>query len=190
MTATPPAGSPPAPEQPEPAPTVPEKAAPTQPAAGPTPPPAVPPTEQGSGGGRSNRLMYWIIAAVVVILVIIGLVTWNRASTNQEAQQKAQQLSQKFEQNGLPVPADIDTITRSFGTDGGAVCDNPANALGKAALNDLITNGADFVGRRPIIIDRRILLGEALILQTYCPDKLKPYQDKILKLKTANTVKQ
>jgi hypothetical protein len=134
--------------------------------------------------------MYWIIAAVVVILVIIGLVTWNRASTNQEAQQKAQQLSQKFEQNGLPVPADIDTITRSFGTDGGAVCDNPANALGKAALNDLITNGADFVGRRPIIIDRRILLGEALILQTYCPDKLKPYQDKILKLKTANTVKQ
>jgi PPE-repeat protein len=190
MTTTPPAGAPPAPEQPQPAPSVPEMAPPTQPAAGPTPPPAVPPTEQGSGGGRSNRLMYWIIAAVVVILVIIGLATWNRASTNQEAQQKAQQLSQKFEQNGLPVPADLDTITRSFGTDGGAVCDNPANALGKAALNDLITNGADFVGRRPIIIDRRILLGEALILQTYCPDKLKPYQDKILKLKTANTVKQ
>jgi hypothetical protein len=134
--------------------------------------------------------MYWIIGGVLVVLVIIGLVAFSAAKTNQEAQQKAQQLSQQFEKAGLPTPASLDTITKSLGTDGGAVCDNPANALGKAVLNDLLTNGADFVGRRPVIVDHRILLGEALILQTYCPDKLKPYQDKILKLKTADTVKQ
>ena len=134
--------------------------------------------------------MYWIVAAVVVVLVVVGLVAYSSAKTDKEAQQKAEQLTQKFQQAGLPVPSDLSTITRSLGTDGGAVCDNPANALGKATLNDLITNGAGFVGRRPVIIDRRILLGEALILQTYCPDKLKPYQEKLLNLKTADTVKQ
>ena len=78
------------------------------------------------------------------------------------------------------MPEDQDILVRSLGTDGGAVCDNPASALGKATLLDQITNGADFVGRRPVIVDRRILRGEALILQTYCPDKLRglPGQDR------------
>jgi hypothetical protein len=88
----------------------------------------------------------------------------------------------------LRVPEDQDIIVRSLGTDGGAVCDNPANALGKATLNDVIANGADFVGRRPVIIDRRILLGEALILETYCPDKLQDYRDKIDDFKVDDTI--
>ena len=153
-------------------------------------PPAAPIDDPPPNSGRNNRLMYWIIGAIVVILVIIGLVAYSSAKTNQEAQQKAQQLTQQFQKAGLPTPASQDTITRSLGTDGGAVCDNPANALGKAVFKDLLTNGADFVGRRPVIVDRRLLLGEALILQTYCPDKLQPYQNLILKLKTADTVKQ
>ena len=33
------------------------------------------------------------------------------------------------------------------------------------------------------------MLGEALILQTYCPDKLQDYQDKIDDLKYDNTLK-
>jgi hypothetical protein len=148
------------------------------------------PPQESPAPERSHRWLYWSVAAVVAVLVVIGLVAYSSAKTNQEAQQKAQQLTQKFQQAGLPVPANLDSITRSLGTDGGAVCDNPANALGKAALNDLMVNGADFVGRRPIVVDRRILLGEALILQTYCPDKLKPYQDKLINLKFADTVKQ
>jgi amino acid transporter len=141
-----------------------------------------------ASGGRDHRRLYWIIGAVLVALVVIGLITYNAGKNNQEAKAKAQELTQKFEQAGLPVPADIEQITRSLGTDGGAVCDNPANALGKATLNDQIMNGADFVGRRPVRIDRQILLGEALILQTYCPDKLQQYQDKINDYKSANTI--
>ncbi len=53
----------------------------------------------------------------------------------------------------------------------------------------MIDNGADFVGRRPVVFDRRLLVGETLILQTCCPGKLKPYQDKINSLKSASTVK-
>jgi hypothetical protein len=86
------------------------------------------------------------------------------------------------------VPQNQDIIVKSLGHDGGAVCDNPANALGKAVQNDLLTNGADFVGKRPVIVDRRILVGEALILETYCPEKLPDYRDRINELKTDNTI--
>jgi hypothetical protein len=134
--------------------------------------------------------MYWSIGAVVVVLAIIGLITYSGNKDDRQAQQKAEQLTQKLEAAGLPVPADQDIITRTLGTDGGAVCDNPASALGKALQNDMLTNGADFVGRRPVIVDLRILKGEALILETYCPDKLKDYQDRIDDLKTDNTIKE
>jgi hypothetical protein len=40
-----------------------------------------------------------------------------------------------------------------------------------------------------VIIDRDVLLGEALILETYCPDKLEDYREKIDELKTDDTLK-
>jgi amino acid transporter len=167
---------------PEPAP-----AAPAEPVVLAAPEPA--PAAEAAAPVGGHRWLYWIIGGVIAVLVVVGLVTYKAGKNNQEAKQKAQQLTQKFQAAGLPVPEDIETITRSLGTDGGAVCDNPANALGKANLNDELTNGADFVGKRPVRVDRRILLGEALILQTYCPDKLQAYQDKLNDLKTAKTIK-
>ena len=136
-----------------------------------------------------DRVTYWIIAVAVAALMIVGLITYSGQKSSQQAQAKAQQLVTKYEQAGLPVPENLDIVIRTLGDDGGAVCDNPASALGKAALVDTITNGADFVGRRPIIIDRRILKGEALILQVYCPDKLPDYQSKIDDFKTDDTLK-
>ena len=132
-----------------------------------TPPPAQEPASEDGLG-----VIYWILGGVVVVLCVIGLIAYSGEKKDEEAQRKAQELTQKFERAGLPVPEDQDIIVRSLGSDGGAVCENPANALGRALLNDQITNGASFVGRRPVIIDRRIILGEALILETYCPDEL------------------
>jgi hypothetical protein len=146
-------------------------------------------TPPGPATTRDHSWIYWSVGAVVIVLTIIGLITFSGKKEDQQAQQKAEQLSQKLQKAGLPVP-DQDILTRTLGTDGGNVCDNPASALGKALLNDQITNGADFVGRRPIIIDRRVVLAEALILQTYCPDKVKDYQDKINDLKYDNTLKE
>jgi hypothetical protein len=40
-----------------------------------------------------------------------------------------------------------------------------------------------------VIVDRRIVLGEALILETYCPDKLEEYRDRIDELKYDDTIK-
>ena len=138
---------------------------------------------------ESHRTMYIIIGAVLVVLCVIGLILYDAAQDNQEAQAKADQLVQAFEQAGLPVPSDTDQIVATLGDDGGAVCANPANALGKAMLADQITNGASFVGRRPVIFDRRFVVGEALILQIYCPDELPDYQERIDELKYDDTIK-
>jgi hypothetical protein len=127
-----------------------------------------------------SRTWYWVIGGVLVVLCAIGLITYSKQKDDQEAQQKAQQLVTKFEAAGLPVPADIDILTRTLGSDGGAVCDNPASALGKALVADQVTNGASFVGRRPVIFDRRFVLGEALILETYCPEELSDFRQDIL----------
>jgi hypothetical protein len=134
---------------------------------------------QGTPAPEGHRWIYWAVGGVVLLLVVIGLITYSGNKQTQEAQDKAAQLTQKFQQAGLRVPEDQDIITRSLGDDGGAVCDNPASALGKAVLFDTLVNGASFVGRRPVIVDRDALKGEALILQTYCPDKLAQYRQKI-----------
>ena len=150
---------------------------------------AAPEPAEQPASDDSHRTLYWIIGIVVIVLAIIGLITYSGKKQDQEATQKAQQLTLAFRHVGLRVPVNQDIITRSLGNDGGAVCDNPANALGRATLLDQMTNGADFVGRRPVIVDSRILAGEALILQIYCPDKLQEYKDKIKDLKTDDVIK-
>ena len=145
------------------------------------------PEEPNSGGG--HRWIYWLVGIIVVVLLVIGLITFSGEKKNAEAQAKAQQLTQAYQQAGLAVPPSQDTIITALGTDGGAVCENPANALGKAALFDQIVNGADFVGRRPVVVDSRALKGEALILQIYCPEKLTKYEETIAHLKHEQTIR-
>jgi hypothetical protein len=135
------------------------------------------------------KAIWWVLGGVVVVLIVIGLITYSSGSDSREAQRKAQELTQKLQDAGLRVPQDQDILTGALGTDGGAVCQNPLNALGKATLLSTMINGASFVGQRPVIVDRRILQGELLILDTYCPDKLQPYKDKIEQFKTDNVLK-
>ncbi len=131
--------------------------------------------KQGQEAKGDHRTMFWIIF------------TYDGGPENRQSERLAQNLIQKYEAAGLTAP-DQDMIVRALGTDGGAVCANPANALGKARLLDQFTNRAN-VGRRAVIVDRRVLQGEALILETYCPDKLQQYQDAVDDLKTDDTIK-
>ena len=147
------------------------------------------PESRRSPEGDDMRLWYWIIGAVVVLLAVVGLITYSGNKDDEAAQQKAAQLTAAGKRAGLNVPIDQDIIIRSLGSDGGAVCDNPASALGRATLLDQLTNGAGFVGRRPVIVDSQVLLGEALILQIYCPEELQDFKDKIDDLKTDDVIK-
>ena len=136
------------------------------------------------------RLWYWIIGSFLVVLAIVGLVTYSGKKEDEAAQQKAAQLTVAFQKAGLNVPASQDVFIRSLGSDGGAVCENPASALGHATLLDQMTNGADFVGRRPVIVDRRILVGQGLIMATYCPEELEEFKEKTDELKTDDVIKR
>jgi hypothetical protein len=136
-----------------------------------------------------SRWVYWAIGAVVVVLCVVGVITYSGQKKDQEAQQKADQLVQKFEAAGLRAPQDTDILVRSFGTDGGNLCDNPASAIGRALLFDQLTNGGSFVGRRPVIADRDVIRGQALIMEVYCPDKLQEFRDKFDDLKTDDVIK-
>ena len=134
------------------------------------------------------RTIYWITGGVLVVLCVVGLITYSGERETAQAQDRAQELTQKLESAGL-TPPDEDILVRTLGSDGGNVCDNPATALGRASLFDQLTNGADFVGRRPVIIDRDVLRAEALVLEVYCPDELQDYKDKFDDLKTDDTLK-
>ena len=133
----------------------------------------------GPGDDGGHTWIYWVVGIVVVGLMVVGLITYSGKKETQEAKDKAAQLTQKYEQAGLRVPQDQAILTKSFGTDGGAVCDNPGKSLGKAILFERLMNGASFVGQRPVIVDRDVLKGQLLILETYCPDKLGTFRDKI-----------
>ena len=52
-----------------------------------------------------------------------------------------------------------------------------------------MANGASHVGRSAVIVDSRILIGEALILETYCPEELQEFRDKFDDLKFDDTIK-
>ncbi len=134
------------------------------------------------------RTIYWIIGGVLVVLCVVGLITYSGERDTQQAQDKATELTQKLESVGLRAPKQ-ELLVRTLGTDGGNVCDNPASALGRASLLAQLVNGASFVGQRPVIVDRRVLRGEALILETYCPDVLEEYRDKFDELKTDDVLK-
>ena len=151
--------------------------------ASPSRPPVEPPSDTG------DRVIYWIIGGAVLVLCIIGLFTYSAGQQNEQAEQLAAEFTQKLEAEGFTAP-DQDILVRTLGDDGGAVCDDPGGALRVAILNDQISNGAAFVGRRPVIIDNRLVRGEALLLETYCPEELPEFLEKFNDYKSDDTVKE
>jgi hypothetical protein len=137
----------------------------------PTNEPTNEPTDDAAPEPADHRWLYWTIGAVVVVVTVIGLFTFSTGAQDAQAQDKAQQLQANLRAAGLAVPATQDMIVRTLGTDGGAVCADPGGALARATLYDQLANGAGFVGRRPVRVDPRILAGELVVLQTYCPEQ-------------------
>jgi hypothetical protein len=116
-------------------------------------------------------------------MVLIALLTFGSARKNQQAQDKADQLITALNAAGARTP-DKDQIVRVLGDDGGATCDNPNDALSRATLRSLLTNGAAGPGARPVIADSRAVKGQLLIIQVYCPDELADFQAFVDDLKT------
>ncbi|KAB1987628.1 hypothetical protein [Streptomyces triticiradicis] len=136
-----------------------------------------------------HKWIYWGAIIVLLGLVVAGLVRYSAITTNNRAVSKANQLADAAVEAGLPRP-DTELIAGLLGTDGGLVCDDPASALKSALWKINVSNGAAFVGQRPVIGDGRALRAEATIIEIYCPEKLDKIQDRLDDLKTDDTVRR
>ncbi|MFL6141425.1 MAG: hypothetical protein ACJ72N_06085 [Labedaea sp.] len=137
---------------------------------------------------RNNRVLYAVVATLLIVLMVFGMIAFALPTDNEEARSKATELISAFEQAGLPAPS-ADFVVGTFGTDGGAVCEHPGDALAKAAMNQQLSNGAAHTGVRPVQVAYRVVQGEALILSVYCPDQLPAFRDYVAGLKFADVIR-
>jgi Tfp pilus assembly protein FimT len=139
---------------------------------------------------QSPRERSWIFIAVLVLLAVItlaGVLAFNRGVNDAQAQNKANELINALTEVGARTP-DVDQVARVLGDDGGATCENPNEALSRAVLLSQLTNGATGPGQRPVIADSRVVQGQLLIIQIYCPDELDDFKDFVGDLKTDDVV--
>jgi hypothetical protein len=134
---------------------------------------------------KDRRLTYIVITVGLVLLLIICFIFYRSAQSNQQAEDKANQLIAALQKAGVRVVPSQEQVVRVLGDDGGAICKDPASALRKALLFSQLTNGAGGPGIRPVIVDSRIFKGELLVIQIYCPDQLPGFQQVVEQLKTA-----
>jgi hypothetical protein len=133
-----------------------------------------------------ERKVTWIVLGLFLLgLMVVGVAIHHSGKKNQQAIDKAGQLSAELAKAGLPVPAP-QQIYDVLGDDGGAVCVAPANALVKSILYGGLTNGAAGPGQRPVIADNKATEGVLLIVKVYCPDKAAGFQQVVDDLKYAD----
>jgi hypothetical protein len=134
---------------------------------------------------RERTVIYVVVGVVVAALVVLGLILFDSAKETKEAEAKADQFISALEAVGAPAPPK-DEVVRVLGSDGGATCEDPNDALKRAVLNSQLTNGAAGPGIRPVVFDRRMLAGQLLVLKIYCPDELSSMQDYVHGLKSGD----
>lgn len=142
-------------------------------------------TPEETQDSSERTIVYIVVGVVTVALMVLGLVLFDAAKDNQEADAKADQFIAALTALGAPAPPK-DEVVRVLGSDGGATCENPNDALARATLKSTLTNGAAGPGMRPVVFDRRFLAGQLLILKVYCPDELPNMQAFVDKLKSAD----
>ena len=132
---------------------------------------------------RERTWIYYTALAILVVMVVIALITFRGAKETREAQDKADELISALEDAGARTP-EKDQVVRVLGDDGGATCTNPNKALSRAILHSQLTNGATGPGMRPVIADSRVVKGQLLIIEIYCPDELDDFKAYVDDLKT------
>jgi hypothetical protein len=133
---------------------------------------------------KSERSWIFITALVLLgVVTLAGVLAFNEGVDNAQAQNKANELIDALASTGARTP-DVDQVARVLGDDGGATCENPNEALSRSILLSLLTNGATGPGTRPVIADSRVVQGQLLIIEIYCPEELEDFKEFVGDLKT------
>ncbi|PJI93333.1 hypothetical protein [Luteimicrobium subarcticum] len=129
-------------------------------------------------GDPRKKWVYWTAIGLLVVGFLIAILSFSGARANARAAEKADELTAALTDAGLRAPSQ-DQITRLLGDDGGAVCEDPGSALSQATLDAQLTNGAAGPGQRPVIADDRVVQGQRIVLQVYCPDQLDEFEQAV-----------
>jgi hypothetical protein len=135
-----------------------------------------------------HRWIYLGSAVLLVVLLVVGLVMFKTVHSSVDANRKADQLAKELAAAGYPVP-NHNTIVRTLGGDGGALCQDPGSPLIKAQAKIAMANGAGGPGQRPVISDNVAINAAELAIAVYCPDQLGVFKKTYGDLKYADTVK-
>ena len=133
-------------------------------------------TETEQQPQRERTIIYIVTVVVLVVLGVIAVVAFLSARQEVKAQDKAEQFIASLEENGIDTDLTAEQVARVLGDDGGGVCADPNSALSRSILFERLTNGAAGPGQRPILAESRLLQGQLLIIETYCPDELEEFQ--------------
>jgi Tfp pilus assembly protein FimT len=140
-------------------------------------------TTTESQTGRERGILYIMAAVLVGVLMVIALFTFSSARSTREAEEKADELIAAIEEAGATAPS-RDQIVRVLGDDGGATCTDPNESLTRAVLLSQLANGAGGPGARPVIADSRVVRGQLLIIEIYCPEELEEFREFVEDLET------
>ena len=126
------------------------------------------------------------IVAIVVLVALAVIATVLFVGARQEARDvdKAQQLLDSFADAGIAVSFTPEQVAQVLGDDGGATCADPNSALARSTLPASLSTGAGGPGLRATIVESRLLQGQLLIIETYCPEEAEEFQQFVDSLET------
>lgn len=139
---------------------------------------------------RHRSVLYVVVSVVLVILAVWAVIAFASARESQQAEEKAEELVQTLEDAGATATPQPEVIARVLGDDGGAVCANPNQALSRATLFGLLTNGTSGPGARPVLVDNTVFRGQLAIIEVYCPDELEDFQQFVDSLETTDSANE
>lgn len=135
---------------------------------------------------RERSLISVVAVTVLVILAVLATIMFVGARQEARDVDKAQQLLDSFADAGISVSFTSEQVAQVLGDDGGATCADPNSALARATLLASLANGAGGPGLRSTIVESRLLQGQLLIIQTYCPDEAEAFQEFVDSLETVD----
>lgn len=141
-------------------------------------------TSNETQSGRERSVIAIVAIVVLVVLAVIATVSFVSARQGARDLDKAEELIASFTDAGISVPFSAEQVASVLSDDGGATCADPNSALARSTLLASLANGAGGPGLRPTIVESRLLQGQLLIIETYCPDEAEEFQQFIDSLDT------
>jgi len=136
---------------------------------------------------QTTRERSWIYITACVLLggaALAAVLSFAEVRETNRARDKADELIAALSDAGVTRLPDEDTVVRLFGDDGGATCENPNEALTRATFLAQLSNGGTGPGARPVVADTRVVQGQLLVMQVYCPDEVDDFTTFVEDLKT------